>query len=265
MRIRRSLAVSVAAVAAVLAASAGVYAYASAPDADTASPPPVEKTAEPEKTEPEPEADPDPGRVPTTKHKCGDTGEEQLEVERMLSIIGGYGEIFVDGDQSKEDCKAIKKFQKDMGIQPANGYAGDLTRSVAERIRDTDFLSCDPGDDLVVCVDLTHQTLWVVDADGERVFGPTVVRTGMAGYATQTGKLPIANRAEREWSVPYKVWLPYWQHFYMGQGLHETTTYLHDSFGSHGCVNLLHDDAVKLYELLDVGTVLHIFGHRPGT
>ena len=51
----------------------------------------------------------------------------------------------------------------------------------------------------------------------------------------------------------------------MGQGLHETTTYIHDSFGSHGCVNLLHEDAVALFDMLDVGDVMHIFGNRPGT
>jgi hypothetical protein len=50
-----------------------------------------------------------------------------------------------------------------------------------------------------------------------------------------------------QWSNPYHVWLPYWQHFHDGMGYHEVTNYVHDpSGGSHGCVNLLFGDAVKL-------------------
>ncbi|HIW62345.1 MAG TPA: L,D-transpeptidase family protein [Candidatus Stackebrandtia excrementipullorum] len=203
--------------------------------------------------------------TPASDHSCGDTGDYQEEVEEFLAALGEYGDVFIDGEQSKEDCKAIKKFQKRMGIQPAEGYAGELTRNVAERLVESDLAACDPGGQLVVCIDLTHQTLWVTSV-GEIVYGPTVVRTGMAGgYKTQTGKLTITNKNVSEWSKPYKVWLPYWQHFYMGQGLHETTTYIHDSFGSHGCVNLLHEDAVALFDMLDVGDVMHIFGNRPGT
>ena len=203
--------------------------------------------------------------VPTADHDCGETGPHQQEVEELLAALGDYGEVFVDGEQSKEDCKAIAKFQKRMDIRPAEGYAGDLTLDVAKRLVESDFTECDPSGTIVVCIDLTHQTLWVTDV-GEIVYGPTIVRTGMAGgYKTQTGKLVITNKNVSEWSKPYKVWLPYWQHFYMGQGLHQTTTYIHDSFGSHGCVNLLPDDAVELFEMLDVGDELHIFGNRPGT
>lgn len=203
--------------------------------------------------------------TPTADHDCGDTGEHQQEVEELLAALGDYGDVFIDGEQSKEDCKAIKKFQKRMDIRPAEGYAGDLTRDVAKRLVESDLAECDPSGTIVVCIDLTHQTLWVTNV-GEIVYGPTIVRTGMAGgYKTQTGKLTVTNKNVSEWSKPYKVWLPYWQHFYMGQGLHETTTYIHDSFGSHGCVNLLPEDAVELFEMLDVGDQLHIFGNRPGT
>jgi lipoprotein-anchoring transpeptidase ErfK/SrfK len=62
------------------------------------------------------------------------------------------------------------------------------------------------------------------------------------------------------------VWLPWWQAFNGGIGFHETTTYIHDgSIGSHGCVNLLHADAVSLWNLTTVGTAVRVFGSRPGT
>lgn len=267
---RRTTLVAVTA-AVALAATVGVYSYASADDTGTVPVPAADSPAETATTEAtrepvdEPSDEPDETAMPTADHDCGETGEYQKEVESLLDELGGYGTVFVDGEQSQEDCDAIVAFQKRMGIQPAAGYAGDLTHRVAKRLVDSDLDKCEPGGGRVVCVDLTHQTLWVTNV-GEIVYGPTVIRTGMAGgYQTTPGMHVITNKAEQEWSKPYKVWLPYWQHFYNGQGLHETTSYLHDSFGSHGCVNLLHEDAVELFDMLKVGDTIHVFGNRPGT
>ncbi|GAB3947722.1 hypothetical protein GCM10027614_43480 [Micromonospora vulcania] len=95
---------------------------------------------------------------------------------------------------------------------------------------------------------------------------PTVTRTGMSGYRTPSGTYTVNYRNPKEWSDPYEVWLPYWQHFTQGMGFHETTTYLHNkSIGSHGCVNLLHVDAVRMWELGKVGTRVVLIGRRPGT
>ncbi|MGH8791847.1 MAG: L,D-transpeptidase [Stackebrandtia sp.] len=258
---RRTIVALAAAAVVILTAGAGTYAYAGGsggPEATLEDAGAQEVDADVAREQPK-------LPVPTAEHDCGDTGEYQEDLEGYLAELGGYGEVFVDGEQSKEDCDAITAFQERFGISPAEGYAGDVTYRVAKRLVESDLDECDSGDGLTVCVDLTHQTLWVADGD-EVVFGPTVVRTGMAGYATQPGTHEITNKAESEWSKPYKVWLPYWQHFYMGQGLHQTTTYIHDEWnGSHGCVNLLPDDAVELYEMLDVGDQLHIFGRRPGT
>jgi lipoprotein-anchoring transpeptidase ErfK/SrfK len=119
---------------------------------------------------------------------------------------------------------------------------------------------------LTACVNLTQQTTWVVKADGTVIWGPTVVRTGFKGYATKAGKYKTNEKNLKEWSIPYKVWLPYWQHFTAGQGFHETTTYLHNmGNGSHGCVNLLKSDAKELYNLLPYGSTVHTFGRRSGT
>jgi lipoprotein-anchoring transpeptidase ErfK/SrfK len=62
------------------------------------------------------------------------------------------------------------------------------------------------------------------------------------------------------------VWLPYWQRFVGGIGFHETTTYLHDAQrDSHGCINLLHRDAVDMFGQLHMGATVRTFGRRPGT
>jgi lipoprotein-anchoring transpeptidase ErfK/SrfK len=197
-------------------------------------------------------------------------GDRQRDVEAALAQIGGYGSVTVDGVQSADDCTAIKKFQSRYGISPAQGRAGPTTADVARRIATsqtaTERAKCSAGSGLTVCVDLTQQTAWAVRG-GSVVWGPTVIRTGMGGgYQTPAGTYQIFGRATREWSVPYKVWLPYWQAFNGGIGFHETTTYIHDgAIGSHGCVNLLHTDAVSLWGLASVGTPVKVFGRRPGT
>jgi peptidoglycan hydrolase-like protein with peptidoglycan-binding domain len=192
-------------------------------------------------------------------------GEYQRDVEKYLAELGGFGTVRVDGAQSEADCKAIKKFQERYGIRPAAGRAGPTTRDVARRLANTDTRTCQAGGGTTFCVDLTHQTVWVM-RDGRAVMRPTVVRTGMAGYATPAGTFTVNAVNLHEWSTPYEVWLPYWQHFAHGMGFHETTTYIHDgAIGSHGCVNLLPKDARRLWELGGVDTDVHLFGRRPGT
>ena len=194
------------------------------------------------------------------------TGKYQKAVEGYLKKLGGFGTVKVDGKRSAADCAAIKKFQSRYGIKPAAGLAGPTTNGVAKRLAATKTSACKPKKTgIVFCVDLTHQTIWSVK-NGKVLTKPTVTRTGMNGYRTPAGSYKINKRAKKEWSNPYKVWLPYWQHFTQGMGFHETTTYLHNmGNGSHGCVNLLKPDAKELWNLLGYSTTVHTFGRRPGT
>ncbi|MEU2612896.1 L,D-transpeptidase family protein [Micromonospora sp. NPDC007271] len=244
------------------------------PTPDQATQSPSARPSRPATPKPGDTATPKPSRTtPTTAapkpSASGFTGcpqgEHQRAVEEYLNKLGGFGTLTVDGKQSAADCTAIKKFQRRYGISPAAGRAGATTYDVARRLAGTDVSRCRAGSGLTFCVDLTRQTVFAM-RDGEVVMGPTVTRTGMAGYATPTGTYRIGWRNLKEWSNPYEVWLPYWQQFNGGIGFHETTTYLHNgSIGSHGCVNLLHQDAVRLWELGRVGTRVVVFGHRPGT
>ncbi|MFI6267889.1 L,D-transpeptidase family protein [Micromonospora zamorensis] len=192
-------------------------------------------------------------------------GQHQREVETYLARLGGFGAVTVDGRQSAADCAAIKKFQKRYGIRPVEGRAGPTTFDVAQRLATTDPAACKAGAGTTFCVDLTRQTVWAMRG-GKVIMEPTVTRTGMSGYRTPAGTFTVNFRNPKEWSDPYEVWLPYWQHFTQGMGFHETTTYLHDKpIGSHGCVNLLHADAVRMWELGKVGTRVVLIGRRPGT
>ncbi|CCH15587.1 L,D-transpeptidase family protein [Micromonospora lupini] len=207
---------------------------------------------------------PTPGTGTPTVAGCPQ-GQHQRAVETYLARLGGFGPVTVDGRQSAGDCAAIKKFQKRYGIRPVEGRAGPTTLDVAQRLATTDTTRCKAGTGTTFCVDLTRQTVWALRG-GKVVLGPTVTRTGMSGYRTPSGTYTVNYRNPKEWSNPYEVWLPYWQHFTQGMGFHETTTYLHDkSIGSHGCVNLLHADAVRMWELGKVGTRVVLIGRRPGT
>ncbi|MGN9807653.1 L,D-transpeptidase family protein [Micromonospora sp. L32] len=202
--------------------------------------------------------------TPQNMTRC-EQGEYQREVEGYLARLGGFGTVSVNGRQSDADCAAIKKFQQRYDIRPAAGRAGPLTYDVAKRLANTDTSRCNAGSGTTFCVDLTKQTTWVM-RDGKVVAKPTVTRTGMSGYATPSGTYKINLRKLKEWSDPYDVWLPYWQRFNGGIGFHETTTYLHNSsIGSHGCINLLHTDAVRWYELGSIGSRVTVVGRRPGT
>jgi peptidoglycan hydrolase-like protein with peptidoglycan-binding domain len=215
-------------------------------------------TAAPRKTESTP-----PG-TPAKPAGCPQ-GEKQREVETSLAKLGGFGPVTVDGIQSAADCAAIKKFQRRYDLRPVEGRAGPATADVARRLASTNTAKCKAGSGTTFCVDLTLQTVWAMRG-GKVVMAPTVTRTGMAGYRTPAGTYNINFRNVKEWSNPYEVWLPYWQHFTQGIGFHQTTTYLHNkSIGSHGCVNLLPVDARKLWSLGQNGTRVYLFGRRPGT
>lgn len=192
-------------------------------------------------------------------------GEYQKAVETYLAKLGTFGRVIVDGRQSATDCAAIKKFQQRYDIRPVQGRAGPLTHDVSKRLATTNVKSCKAGSGVTFCIDLTRQTTWAM-RNGQVVIPPTVTRTGMRGYATPTGTYKINKRNIKEWSNPYKVWLPYWQRFVGGIGYHQTTTYLHDkSIGSHGCINLLPYDAKRFWDWGKIGYRVVVFGRRPGT
>jgi hypothetical protein len=247
-----------------VSAAAGATGASGSPGPDQTTAPSPSATASPRPTTTAPRTTPTRTTSPTSYSGCPQ-GERQRDVETYLAKLGGFGRITVDGKQSAEDCAAIKKFQRRYDIRPAEGRAGPTTADVAKRLASTDTRKCRAGSGTTFCVDLTLQTVWAM-RDGRVVMRPTVTRTGMPGYRTPAGTYSINFRNVKEWSDPYEVWLPYWQHFTDGMGFHQTTTYIHNkSIGSHGCVNLLPVDARRLWELGKVGTRVYLFGRRPGT
>jgi hypothetical protein len=188
------------------------------------------------------------------------TGPAQRQVERYLGLK-------VDGIASTADCLAVQRFQRRMDIRPAAGYAGPLTGSVVGRLAGAALGSCGSSAGVRICLDLTHQVLWVTRS-GKRIYGPVPARTGRAGLRTPAGTFRIQDKKVSTTSSIFKgVPLPYWQRFYRDMGFHQTPSWLYEpnTPGSHGCVNLLPVDAKALFALTKTGTPVRIFGRKPGT
>jgi peptidoglycan hydrolase-like protein with peptidoglycan-binding domain len=225
-------------------------------------------SASPSAPAPSPSRTPSPSPTPseTAVPACARSGKFQQAVEAALAQMGAYGPVTVNGVQSEADCAAIKNFQERFGLRPVDGIAGPATHRVAQRLLATDTSRCEAARyGVTACVDLTNQTTWLMRG-GTVIYGPTVTRTGMAGFGTPTRDYETEWRTLNDWSKPYQVRLPYGQSFNGDIGSHETTSYLHHAgIGSHGCVNLLHTDAVQYWEQLEEGSSVVVFGHRPGT
>jgi lipoprotein-anchoring transpeptidase ErfK/SrfK len=199
---------------------------------------------------------------------CGRTGPGQARVENYLQTqTTRFGQVIVDAKQDSVDCVAIKKFQTSVGLAVATGFADEQTAEVADRLARSAPASCHAAvSATTVCVDLTHQTLWVTRG-GSVIFSPTVIRSGAKGLVTPSGDFAVIEKKQVTISSEYGTPLPYWERFYADFGIHATNASLYGTAdpGSHGCVNMLSSDAQKLYSLTRVGTPVHVFGHKANT
>ncbi|WP_377270164.1 L,D-transpeptidase [Peterkaempfera sp. SMS 1(5)a] len=143
------------------------------------------------------------------------------------------------------------------GASPESAHAWSTVGSKAKTVR-----GCPVRTYRVVCVDLNHQVLWV--QTGRRiVFDDVPVRTGRVGNATRTGWFRVYRRDIDHWSKEYKSPMPYSQFFSGGQALHGVYGGVDDGPGSHGCVNLVYDDAQALWRVIGKGTAVYTWGHKP--
>jgi hypothetical protein len=88
--------------------------------------------------------------------------------------------------------------------------------------------------------------------DGPKVTRIIKVTTGAPGFATPPGLFKIYRKHPRDWSYPYKVWLPYASYFNGGIAFHESPD-VPAYPASHGCVRVPRDDAPLVYSF----AVLH--------
>lgn len=189
------------------------------------------------------------------------TGPYQKELELKLRLKA-------DGKQSVADCVAIRRLQRQLNIVPADGRATARTHGLLlvreARANPNAAGRCPVRTFSVTCVDLPRQLLWV--QVGRKVtFAPVPIRSGMRGLETRTGWHKVYWKHKNHFSTIYdNAPMPYSQFFSGGQALHGTYGDLFES-GSGGCVNLYVGDAKRLWDKLGVGSMVYVWGAKPGT
>lgn len=115
-------------------------------------------------------------------------------------------------------------------------------------------------------VDLSQQKLFYY-ASGVKL-GEVAVSSGVRAMPTPTGqfqilqKVPIVNYRGLNYSYPNTKW-----NLRFKSGLYIHGAYWHNNFGkkamSHGCVNVGYADMEKLYNFMDAGAEVIIYGQTP--
>lgn len=148
---------------------------------------------------------------------------------------------------------AVMAFQKQAGIS-RDGVAGPQTQNAlksATRPRPR-FLQAGRRAE----VNLAKQVVYLLR--GNQVVRTIHVASGASGYATPTGSYRVERQYLKDWSRPYKVWLPYASYFNGGIAFHAS-----DSVpaypASHGCVRVNWSFAVELYKFLEVGDSVRVY------
>jgi lipoprotein-anchoring transpeptidase ErfK/SrfK len=109
-------------------------------------------------------------------------------------------------------------------------------------------------------IDLSEQRLYAYE--GDRVVRSFVVSTGKSNTPTPVGTYAVWIKLRyTDMAGPgyYLKDVPYTMYFYHGYGIHGT--YWHNNFGtpmSHGCVNMVTEEAAWLYDWSHVGIVVNV-------
>ena len=74
---------------------------------------------------------------------------------------------------------------------------------------------------------------------------------GKRAYETPGGSYRIQRKVLKDWSRPYRTWMPYASYFHAGYAFHEGAVPTYPA--SHGCVRLPSWDAADVYRFASVG------------
>lgn len=119
-------------------------------------------------------------------------------------------------------------------------------------------------------VDLDGQHLWLYK-DHELIAERDICSGDVdSGCSTPTGLYTIKDKQTDRWlnGEDYHDWVSYWMPFNGGVGLHDATWRKEDEFGgevylengSHGCINMPLDLAGTVYDNVEVGTYVILYG-----
>jgi len=178
----------------------------------------------------------------------GSATPSTLDLERRLADLGYLDPARADGVQDAATTNAVIAFQKWQRLG-RDGVAGPQTlAALATAVR-----PAPRGTGAPRRVEVLLDRQLALYIEGNLVVRALHISSGQPGYDTPTGTYSITRKYERDWSVPYSVWLPWAQYFVGGVAFHEAAS-VPATPASHGCVRLPGGDARWLFDRTPVGT-----------
>lgn len=188
----------------------------------------------------------------------GATGEDARVLQQRLANRGYLKEGDITGVFDKKTLKAVKKFQKDIGLEP-DGVIGPATVSKLS---------------FSIVVDLDDFALYLYQDD--EIIKSYFIACGSMEYPTPTGEFIVTNKIkDPTWIPPDSLWAQEAEITEPGPdnplgtrwielnsslvGIHGTN--YPETIGmnvSHGCIRMTIPEVEELYEYVDIGTMVTI-------
>lgn len=189
------------------------------------------------------------GAAPTESTSCRITASGAT-LRKVQAKVG----VSQDGNLGPITCNAIKSYQCTKNLS-VDGIVGPNTWGIMQGNA--------PPRGVRICADLNNQKLWL-SKNGVRTYTAQRMRSGdprlSRSEPTKTGNHSVYYKNIDHVSSIFGSPMPYAMFFYGGQAIHESTF---STAGSHGCINVTHNDAKKLWNNSPVGTPVSIWGSRP--
>jgi lipoprotein-anchoring transpeptidase ErfK/SrfK len=174
------------------------------------------------------------------------------EVQAKLAGLKFLPTSQVDGRLGPRTKDAITAFQQWHGLTP-DGIAGP--RTLAKLSDAATPRPASKGPPRRIEVYRTKGVTLLIDKG--RVTRVIHSSAGMRGFQTPAGSYRIVHKVLRDWSRPYRAWMPYASYFHGGYALHEGSVPTYPA--SHGCVRLTTWDAADAYRFATVGTAVVVY------
>jgi len=154
-----------------------------------------------------------------------------------------------------------------------NGLANPSTITVGQVLRlprtAQVSASAPSGGGQRILIDLSEQHLYAYQ--GDRLVHSVVISSGAAPSRTRTGEFRVQSKIPKAYGAAWGIWMPYWLGIYWAgsteNGIHALPvtsggqTLWASSLGrpvSYGCIVMGTQDAKRLYDWADIGTLVSI-------
>jgi lipoprotein-anchoring transpeptidase ErfK/SrfK len=174
------------------------------------------------------------------------------EVQAKLAALKFMPTSQIDGRLGPRTKDAITAFQQWHGLTP-DGIAGPRTLAKLSNAAAPRPGSKGPSRRIEV-FRAKGITLLIDNGSVTRVIHSNA---GKRGFETPAGSYQIVRKVLRDWSRPYKTWMPYASYFHGGYALHEGSVPTYSA--SHGCVRMTSWDAPDAYRFATVGTAVVVY------